>query len=187
MRGNVAPESEKPAPVSVAALTVTAAVPVEERVRDCEDVEFTETAPKLRLEELMLSVGTEAPSCKAKDWDALPKLAVSVADCAEETAETAAVKLAPIAPAAIVTAEGTTTEELLLSRAIASPPLAAAAFRVTVQASLPAPVIVEFAQERAASTGTPAPERLRVIELPEDELLARVSVPLAAPAVVGSN
>ena len=32
--GNVMPEMEKPAPVTVAALTVTAAVPVEERIKD---------------------------------------------------------------------------------------------------------------------------------------------------------
>ena len=66
MSGKVAPEIEKPAPVSVAELTVTAAVPVEDRVIDCEVGEFTLTFPKLRLDELTVSVGTAAFNCSAK-------------------------------------------------------------------------------------------------------------------------
>jgi hypothetical protein len=45
---------------------VTAAVPVEDSVIDCVVAAFTATLPKLRLEELMLSVGTAAFSCSAK-------------------------------------------------------------------------------------------------------------------------
>ncbi len=58
--GKVAPETEKPAPVNVPELTVTAAVPVEESVIDCDAAEFTFTLPKLRLDELMPSVGIAA-------------------------------------------------------------------------------------------------------------------------------
>jgi hypothetical protein len=63
--GKLAPEVEKPVPVSVAALMVTAAVPVEDSVIDCVVDEFTDTLPKLRLEELMVSVGTAAFNCRA--------------------------------------------------------------------------------------------------------------------------
>jgi hypothetical protein len=63
--GKLAPEVEKPVPVSVAALMVTAAVPVEDSVIDCVVDELTDTLPKLRLEELMVSVGTAAFNCRA--------------------------------------------------------------------------------------------------------------------------
>jgi hypothetical protein len=58
--GKLAPEMEKLAPARVAALIVTAAVPVEDSVIDCVVAVFTATLPKLRFEELMLSVGTAA-------------------------------------------------------------------------------------------------------------------------------
>jgi hypothetical protein len=64
--------------------------------------------------------------------------AVSVADWVVETAATAAVKLAEVAPAATVTEAGTLTDELLLARFTARPPVGAAADRVTAQASEPA-------------------------------------------------
>jgi hypothetical protein len=56
------------------------------------------------------------------------------------------VKTALVAPAGTVTVVGTTTFEVLLSRAIASPPLGAPAVSVTVQTSVPAPVIESLAQ-----------------------------------------
>ena len=65
VRGKLAPETEKPVPVSVAALMVTVAVPVEDSVIDCVVDELTDTLPKLRLEELMVSVGTAAFNCRA--------------------------------------------------------------------------------------------------------------------------
>lgn len=74
-------------------------------------------------------------------------LAVSVTVCALETAETVAEKLALAAPAATVTEDGTEAAELLLARATASPPLEAAVFSVTVQVSVPEPVIDELVQE----------------------------------------
>lgn len=131
----------KPAPVTVAALTVTAAVPVEVKVTDCVAGEFRFTLPKGTLVALMLSVATAGPSCRAKVTATLPALAVRVAVCAVVHEDTVALKLALVAPAGIVTEAGTVTAELLLARLTANPPLAAAAVRETVQLSVPAAVI----------------------------------------------
>jgi hypothetical protein len=187
VRGKVAPETLKPVPVRVAALRVTAAVPVEDRVSVCVAAVFTLTLPKDRLDELTLSVGTAAPSCRAKVSATLLALAVRVAVCAVLAEETVAVKVAVVEPAATVTEVGTVTDELLLARLTAKPPVGAAAFRVTVQLSVPAPVIELLAQLSALSTGTPVPLRLTTVEVPLEELLVMVSEPEAAPAVVGSN
>ncbi len=107
VRGKVAPETVKPLPLTAAALTVTAAVPVEDRVRVCVVAVFTFTLPKDKLDELTLSVGTEAPNCKAKVLATLLALAVRVTVWAVVTDETVAVKLAVVAPAATVTVAGT--------------------------------------------------------------------------------
>jgi hypothetical protein len=56
--GNVAPDTVKPAPVSVAELMVTGPVPVDDSVIDCVDVEFTATLPNTTLPALMLNCGT---------------------------------------------------------------------------------------------------------------------------------
>jgi hypothetical protein len=69
----------KPAPVKTAELTVTAIVPVEVKVTDCVAGEFTITLPKATEVALMLSVGTAAFNCRAKVFETLPALAVSVA------------------------------------------------------------------------------------------------------------
>jgi hypothetical protein len=53
--GNVTPETVKPVPLTVAALTVTAEVPLEDRVRVCVVAVFTLTLPNDRLDELTLS------------------------------------------------------------------------------------------------------------------------------------
>jgi hypothetical protein len=60
--GNGPPDIAKPVPVTVAALTVTAAVPVEESISVCVGAAFTLTLPNDRLDELTLSVLTDAPS-----------------------------------------------------------------------------------------------------------------------------
>lgn len=153
----------------------------------CDDAVFSITLLKLRLEELTLSVDTVTFNCRAKVAETLAAVAVSVVVCAFETEETVAEKLALVAPAATVTDEGTMTAVLLLARVTAKPPVAAAAFRVTEHVSVPAPVIDELVQEIVLSTGTPVPVRLIVLEAPEEELLARVSAPVAAPADIGSN
>jgi hypothetical protein len=103
------------------------------------------------------------------------------------TAETVAVKLPVLDPAATVTDAGTVTAVLLLAKLTANPPLAAAALNVTVQLSVPAPVIDPLVQLSPFNTGTPVPLRLITVEVPLDELLVRVNEPLAAPAIVGSN
>jgi hypothetical protein len=171
----------------VAALTVTAAVPVEDRVSVSVAAVFTFTLPKDRLDELTLSVGTAALNVSAKVFDTLPALAVRVAVCAVLTEETVAVKVAVVEPAATVTEAGTVTALLLLARLTAKPPVGAAAFRVTVQLSVPDPVNDPLVQLSALNTGTPVPLRLTTVEVPLEELLVRVSEPEAAPAVVGSN
>jgi hypothetical protein len=58
--GRVAPESVKPVPVTVAALTVSGAVPVDVKVKDCVAAVFTTTLPKSTLAAFMLSVGVPA-------------------------------------------------------------------------------------------------------------------------------
>ena len=70
-------------------------------------------------------------------------------------AETAAVKLALVAPAGTVMDEGTVTALLLLDRLTASPPLPAAAESVTVQASVPAPVMDPWLQDRELGATVP--------------------------------
>jgi hypothetical protein len=82
---------------------------------------------------------------------------------------------------------GTVTAELLLARPTTNPPVAAAAFNVTVQLSVPAPVIDPLVQLNALSTGTPFPVRVITVEVPLEELLVKVSEPDAAPLAVGSN
>jgi hypothetical protein len=132
-------------------------------------------------------VGTEAPSCRAKVSVTLPAQAVSVTATPELTEDTVAVKLALVAPAATVTEAGTVTALLLLARLTAKPPVAAAVFRVTVQLSVPAPVIEPLVQLSPLSTGTPVPLRPTTVEVPLEELLVNVSEPETAPAVAGSN
>jgi hypothetical protein len=116
-----------------------------------------------------------------------PALAVNVTAAPEVTDETVATNVALAAPDATLTAAGTVTAVLLLARFTVNPPLAAAAFSVTVQLSVPAPVIEPFAQLNPLSTGMPVPLRSTDCVVPVDESLVRVSVPLAAPATVGSN
>lgn len=76
--GKLAPETEKPAPVSVAEWMVTAVAPVEDSVIDFVVLVPTETLPKLRLDELRLSPGAAAPSCNAKFSTTPPAFAESV-------------------------------------------------------------------------------------------------------------
>jgi hypothetical protein len=114
-------------------------------------------------------------------------LAVRVTASPVLTEETVAVKLAVVAPAATVTLAGTVTELLLLVRLTANPLAAAAALSNTVQVSVPAPVIDPLLQLSALNTGAPVPLRLTRVEEPLEELLVKVSWPVAVPAAVGSN
>ena len=56
MSGNVAPDSVKPAPVTVAELIVSGAVPVDINVTDWVGSALTATLPKVKLVVLMFSV-----------------------------------------------------------------------------------------------------------------------------------
>src|SRR5580693_2795380 len=170
-----------------AALTVSGPFPVEVSVTVCEVAAFTGSLPKVRLDVLRPSVGVVAPSWMAKVFAVLPALAVSVAVCDKLTAVTVAENEPLVAPAATVTDVGTVTAELLLLRPTTKPPVAAAALSVTVQLSVPAPVIEPFAQVSPLSTGTPVPLKPTTVDVPVDELLVRVSDPVTAPAAVGSN
>ena len=105
----------------------------------------------------------------------MPSVAVNVTDCEEVYAETVAVNPALVKPDATVTEAGTDTVELLLDRFTLYPLLGAAALNVTVQASVPAPVIEPLVQLSPLSTGTPVPLRLIRVEDPLEELLVIVS------------
>ncbi len=185
--GKLAPDSENPLPATVAALTVTAAAPVEVKVTGSVPPVFTFSLPKARLVVLTFSMITDAPSCKPTVLVMPPALADNVTACATLTAETEAVKLALVAPTGNVTEDGTVTAELLLARFIVRPPLIAAPLSVTVQLSLPAPVIDPLVQLSALSTGTPLPCNPIRFVVPSTELLFSVNWPVAEPVAVGSN
>ena len=174
-------------PLTVAALTVKDAEPVDVNVTDCVVAVLTATFPNDKLEVLRLRVAADALSWSAKVSLVLPALAVNVTVCDVLHEFTVAEKLALVAPAGTVTDDGTVTAALLLERFTGNPPVAAAAFSVTVQLSVPVLFIEPLAQLSPFSTGTPVPLRLTAVEPPVDELLVSVSAPDAAPAAVGLN
>jgi hypothetical protein len=188
--GKAAPDTVNPVPVTVAALTVTAEVPVEVKVTDFVTGVFTATLPNDRLLALTPRVVVTAFSCNAKVLDTPPVLAASVADCAELTEETVAANPTLVAPAGTVTAAGTATALMLLERLTLVPPLGAGPLSVTVHASVPDPVIDAVLQESALSAGVlavPVPLRLTTAVGLVDELLVMASWPVAEPAIAGSN
>lgn len=173
--GKVTPEIVKPDPVIEAELMTTEAVPVEFRVISCEVAVLTATLPKLRLDEPRLNVGTPAPSCTSKVEAAPPTFAERMAVCELVTDETVAEKPALLAPAGTVTVAGTVTAASLLDRLTANPPLAAAAFNVTVHASVPAPRKDEVVHEKALIVGCPVPLNETVVVAPLEASLVSVS------------
>jgi hypothetical protein len=68
VNGNVAPETVNPEPAMEAELTVTAAVPVDERVTVCAVAVFTGSLPKARLAVLALNVSTVAGGASVKEY-----------------------------------------------------------------------------------------------------------------------
>ena len=176
--GNVAPDTVYPAPLSAAELMVTGAVPVEVSVTGNVDGVFSATLPNVRLAVLIVNVGTAAFSCRAKLLETLPALAVRVTACAVVTDVTVAVNATLLAFAGTITVAGTATAALLLISPTLSPPLPAAVLSVTVQASLPDPVIEPLLQEselNAPGTTVPVPVRLITAVPLVDELLWMVS------------
>jgi hypothetical protein len=142
----------KPDPLNLAELIVTGAVPVDSRITGSIDAVFTVTFPNSKLAVLMLNAatfGAEALSCIAKVLETPPTLAVNVTAWAIVTVGTVAANPALVAFAGIITVAGTATAALLLLRPTLKPPLPAAELRVTVQASVPAPVRDAVPQEIA--------------------------------------
>jgi len=78
--GKVAPETAKPEPTTLAALTVTGVEPVDLRVTDWVAGVPRTTLPKATVVALMLSNAELGPNCKAKPADTPPAAAVSEAD-----------------------------------------------------------------------------------------------------------
>jgi len=109
------------------------------------------------------------------DCDAVPALAVRIAACDVDTVETVAVKPMLEVPAGTVTDAGTTTAVLLLPRLTLKPPPAAAAFNVTVHASVPAPLNELVVQVSPFRTGKPVPVRPTIADEPVEELLVSVN------------
>jgi hypothetical protein len=94
-----------------------------------------------------------------------------------------------VAPTGTVTVFGTVTAELLLDR-FTFRPLGAAVLSVTVQASVPDPVMAPLMQDSALNAGgvaMPVPVR-EITAVPFVEaLLATVSCPVAVPLAAGLN
>ncbi|MEA2539246.1 MAG: hypothetical protein QOH35_612 [Acidobacteriaceae bacterium] len=149
----------KPGPLKVAELIITGAVPVDVSVTDNVDDVFTVTFPKAKLAVLMFNVATfaaEAFSCIEKVLETPPALAVNDTTCAIVTADTVAANPALVALAGTVTVAGTAMAALLLAKPTLKPLLPAAELRVTVHASLPAPVSDVLLQEIALNAGEAA-------------------------------
>jgi hypothetical protein len=165
LRGKLAPEIEKPAPVSVAELMVTAAAPVEVTVTVCVAGVLTATLPNATVAVLRLSVGVATFTWRLTFCDTPPAVAVNVTDWEVDTAATFALNVALVAPAATVTEPGTVTTVLLLLKLTAVPPLAAAVLSVTVQESVAGPTIELLAHVNvpSAGAGAAAPVPLRLI------------------------
>jgi hypothetical protein len=154
--GKVAPDIVKPVPLNDSELMVTGAVPVEVNITGSADGVLTVTLPKARLSGLIVNVGTAAFNCRAKVLETPPALAVRVTACAVETDDTVAVNPALLALAGTTTVAGTVTAALLLVKDTLKPPLPAGPLSVTVQASLPAPVIDALLQDSALKVAGPA-------------------------------
>ena len=103
--------------------------------------------------------------------DTVPCVAVSVTVCVAVTPDTFATKLALAACEGTDTEVGTITALPLLARSTVKPPLGAGAVNVTLQVSVPAPIIDELAQ---LSPAREAPE----------EVACPLPCSLAVPATV---
>jgi hypothetical protein len=99
-----------------------------------------------------------------------------------------AVNAALDALAGTTTDAGTLTALLSLERLTLNPLPDAAELNVTVQASVPEPVIDALPHDRAAKeAGAAVPLPVRLTAVLVEELLAIVSCPVTDPAAVGAN
>lgn len=157
MAGSAPPDHVNPAPVNVAPLIVTGAVPEEVMVNDCVAGVLTITPPNATVVALMLNASIAAFSCRVKLVITLPVLAVIVTACAAATANTVVVNPALVAFAGTITVFCTDTAKLLLDRSTLSPPIGAGAVSVTMHASAPGPAIAALLQFNAFTVGLPPP------------------------------
>jgi hypothetical protein len=182
--GRVGAETEKPVPVMVAELMVTAAAPVEVTVTVCVVDVPTDTLPKARLAELTVNAGSAISTSTLVLAETPPSLAVRTTVWGLVTVEAVATKPAPVAPAAMLTDAGTETAELLLERFTVIPPLGAAVLRVTAQESVPDSGIVPMLHVRELIAGAsinPIPLRPTTGSESVPTLLVMDSWPEAAP------
>jgi hypothetical protein len=184
--GKVAPANLNPVPLTEPVAIVTGAVPVDVIVTDCVAGVLRVTDPKATLLLPKVRVGVVAFSVSANVLEIAPAVAVSVAVWFAVTAIAVAVKLALVAPAAIVTDAGTVTALLLLAR-VTAVALVAAEVSVTVHASVPAPVSDPLLHISALSVAGAWPVPLRLIAAVPVALLLIVTEPVKAPAVAGSK
>jgi hypothetical protein len=137
-------------------------------------------------------VAVAAPNVKLKLSETPSALPFKVTVWAARTDDTVAGNPVLVAFAGTVTVAGTVTAVLLLDRLTLRPPLGAAAFSVTMQESVPEPVMDALLQESAlnAAAGVPAvPVPLRPITAVPlvEELLMTVIAPVSVPAAAGLN
>jgi hypothetical protein len=200
--GNTPPTMVKPAPVIAAEFTVTADVPVEVRVRVRIFGVWRASLPKFKLEALTVNCGLAAavPVPLRATWMVLPVVelllmvrlpvaapAVVGSNC------TCRVKVwsgfsvtgnAPpmiVKPAPVMAAEFTVTADVPVEVRV----------RVRIfgvwRASLPKLRLEALTVNCGLAAAVPVPLRATWTVLPVVELLLMVRLPVAAPAVVGSN
>ena len=178
MAGREFPETEKPAPLTAAELTVTGAVPVELNVIGCATGEFTSTVPNPIDVAFRVRAAEAALSCSETVLEVLPVVAVRVTDCAALTALAFATNAALVAVAGTVTEPGTATELLLLARLTVRPPVGAAPDRLTVHTSASDPVIEVLLQETALTVGITAMPAPPMLTVAAGALLVIVTMPV---------
>jgi len=150
---------------------VTGAVPVEVSVTGKVDAVFKVTLPKARVDVLTLRAGTFgalAFNCSVNVLEMPFAVAVRITGCAVVTADTVAVNPALIAFAGTRTVAGTATDVAPLVRFTVKPLLPASALNVTVQVSVPPPIIEALTQDTAVKAAdvalfVPALEALAVL------------------------
>jgi hypothetical protein len=166
---------------------VTVAAPVEVKVTTWVAPTLSATFPKARLGVLVLRIGNAAFSWSAKFSVAAPAFAVRLAVCAVGTPDTFNVNWPEVPFAATITAGGAITAALLLDRATLKAPAGAGWPIVTVQTSVPVPVMDALLQEKPVSCGIPVPFSATTAVLFVEELLVTVNWPVAAPSAEGVN
>lgn len=154
-------------------------MPVELKVTPFVDRVLTTTRPKEMLVVLRPRVGVAGPSCRLKVSETPPAVAVRVAVCEALTVDTFAAKPMLAAFAGTVTVAGTLTAASLLDRLTLIPPLDTFELSITVQASVPAPVIDPLLQESPLNVGVacaaPVPLRPTIAVAFTDESLTIVN------------